>query len=189
MKRERTGQPQPGGTIIEATAGNTGLGLASIAAQKGYSLIPGGTRDKMSYARKSSTFARWVPSGTDAFDVIKGHPAYYQDYARRLASELPGAFYIDQFNNEANLLAHRTTTAPELFEQLNGGSTPSWWAWDQAARCGLQAWFAEHSPHTEFVLADPAGSVSGRPGNWTLPRRGLRWLRELAKTLFRHWPT
>ena len=53
-------------------------------------------------------------------DVNKGHPAYYQDYARRLADETPGAFYIDQFNNEANPLAHATTTAPELFEQLDG---------------------------------------------------------------------
>lgn len=109
-------------------------------------------------------------------DVNKGHPAYYQDYARRLADETPGAFYIDQFNNEANPLAHATTTAPELFEQLDGdidavvvgvgsGGTTG----------GLQAWFAQHSPKTEFILADPAGSILadqvetgqyGETGSW-----------------------
>ncbi len=53
-------------------------------------------------------------------DVNKGHPAYYQDYAHRLADETPGAFYIDQFNNDANPLAHATSTAPELYQQLEG---------------------------------------------------------------------
>ena len=116
---ERTGQLQPGGTIIEATAGNTGLGLALIAAQKGYSLILV-VPDKMSREKIFHLRALGAQVVLTRSDVNKGHPAYYQDYAQRLANELPGAFYIDQFNNEANPLAHRTTTAPELYEQLDG---------------------------------------------------------------------
>lgn len=116
---ERMGQLRPGGTIIEATAGNTGLGLALIAAQKGYSLILV-VPDKMSREKIFHLRALGAQVVLTRSDVNKGHPAYYQDYARRLANELPGAFYIDQFNNAANPLAHRTTTAPELFEQLDG---------------------------------------------------------------------
>ena len=124
-------------------------------------------------------------------DVNKGHPAYYQDYARRLANELPGAFYIDQFSNAANPLAHRTTTAPELFEQLDGQIDAIVVGVGSGGTLGgLQAWFAEHSPQTEFVLADPAGSVLAdqlRPDAITMPARG--WLKGLAKTLFLRWRT
>jgi cystathionine beta-synthase len=109
-------------------------------------------------------------------DVGKGHPAYYQDYAKRLASETPGAFYIDQFNNPANPAAHSRTTAPELWQQMehqvdaivvgvgSGGTLG-----------GLSHYFAEVSPQTEFVLADPAGSILadyldngqiGEAGSW-----------------------
>src|SRR3982750_4780138 len=78
---ERDGRLKPGGTVIEATAGNTGLGLALVAR-------------------------------------AKGHPEYYQDMAARLAEEAgDSAFYIDQFNNPANPLAHEMTTAPEIWQQ------------------------------------------------------------------------
>lgn len=120
----------------------------------------------------------------------KGHPAYYQDYARRLANELPGAFYIDQFNNAANPLAHRTTTAPELFEQLDGHiDTIVVGVGSGGTLGGLQAWFAEHSPQTKFVLADPAGSVladqveTGRyhdAGSWLVEGIGEDFIPPLA---------
>lgn len=156
---ERKGLLKPGGTIIEATAGNTGLGLALIAAQKGYSLllvVP----DKMSREKIFHLRALGAQVLLTRSDVGKGHPAYYQDYARRLADEMPGAFYIDQFNNAANPLAHATTTAPELYEQLDGRIDAIVVGVGSGGTLGgLQAWFAEHSPHTEFVLADPAGSV------------------------------
>jgi hypothetical protein len=116
---ERLGHLQPGGTIIEATAGNTGLGLALIAAQKGYSLILV-VPDKMSREKIFHLRALGAKVVLTRSDVNKGHPAYYQDYARRLAQETPGAFYIDQFNNEANPLAHFSTTAPEIYAQLDG---------------------------------------------------------------------
>jgi cysteine synthase len=123
-------------------------------------------------------------------DVNKGHPAYYQDYAQRLANELPGAFYIDQFNNEANPLAHRTTTAPELYEQLDGDIDAIVVGVGSGGTLGgLQAWFAEHSPHTEFVLADPPAPfwpIRSKPDATTMRAPG--WSRELAKTLFLRWP-
>ncbi|MCG4787879.1 pyridoxal-phosphate dependent enzyme, partial [Roseburia faecis] len=86
----RDGSLQPGGTIIEATAGNTGLGLALVAALKGYKLllvVP----DKMSREKIFHLRALGVEVVLTRSDVGKGHPAYYQDYAQRLASETPGA--------------------------------------------------------------------------------------------------
>ena len=152
---ERTGQLQPGGTIIEATAGNTGLGLAPDRRPERLFADPV-VPDKMS--REKIFHLRALGArGTDARTSIRAIPPI-TDYARRLASELPGAFYIDQFNNEANPLAHRTTTAPELFEQLNGridaivvGVIRRHAGWLQAC--------LPNTPHTEFVPADPAGSV------------------------------
>lgn len=156
---ERLGHLQPGGTIIEATAGNTGLGLALIAAQKGYSLILV-VPDKMSREKIFHLRALGAKVVLTRSDVNKGHPAYYQDYARRLAQETPGAFYIDQFNNEANPLAHFSTTAPEIYAQLDGDIDAIVVGVGSGGTLGgLQAWFAEHSPKTEFVLADPAGSI------------------------------
>lgn len=186
---ERTGQLRPGGTIIEATAGNTGLGLALIAAQKGYSLILV-VPDKMSREKIFHLRALGAQVVLTRSDVNKGHPAYYQDYARRLANELPGAFYIDQFSNAANPLAHRTTTAPELFEQLDGQIDAIVVGVGSGGTLGgLQAWFAEHSPQTEFVLADPAGSVladqveTGRhhdAGSWLVEGIGEDFIPPLA---------
>lgn len=186
---ERTGQLSAGGTIIEATAGNTGLGLALIAAQKGYSLVLV-VPDKMSREKIFHLRALGAQVVLTRSDVNKGHPAYYQDYAQRLAMEIPGAFYIDQFNNAANPLAHRTTTAPELYEQLGGNIDAIVVGVGSGGTLGgLQAWFAEHSPHTEFVLADPAGSVladqveSGRyqdAGSWLVEGIGEDFIPPLA---------
>lgn len=186
---ERKGLLAPGGTIIEATAGNTGLGLALIAAQKGYALILV-VPDKMSREKIFHLRALGAHVVLTRSDVNKGHPAYYQDYAQRLAEETPGAFYIDQFNNEANPLAHRTSTAPELFEQLGGSIDAIVVGVGSGGTLGgLQAWFAEHSPLTEFVLADPAGSVladqveSGRyqeAGSWLVEGIGEDFIPPLA---------
>lgn len=123
-------------------------------------------------------------------DVNKGHPAYYQDYARRLAQETPGAFYIDQFNNAANPLAHASTTAPELFAQMDGRIDAIVVGVGSGGTLGgLQAWFREHSPHTEFVLADPAGSILadqvetgtfGTAGSWLVEGIGEDFIPPLA---------
>jgi len=108
---ERDGALAPGGTLVEATAGNTGLGLALVAAQTGYRLIivmP----DKMSQEKIFHLRALGAEVLLTRSDVGKGHPEYYQDYAERLARETPGAFYVNQFANPANPRAHETATAP-----------------------------------------------------------------------------
>src|SRR6201986_2227080 len=102
---ERDGRLKPGGTLIEATAGNTGLGLALVAAQKGYRLllvIP----DKMSQEKIFHLRAMGAEVMLTRSDVGRGHPDYYQDLAERITRETPGAYYINQFNNPANPLAH-----------------------------------------------------------------------------------
>src|SRR5205823_8243105 len=115
---ERDGSLEPGGTLIEATAGNTGLGLALVASQKGYRLIlviP----DKMAQEKIFHLRALGAEVRMTRSDVGKGHPEYYQDMAERLAGETPGAIYINQFANPANPLAHETGTGPEIWEQMD----------------------------------------------------------------------
>src|SRR5687768_3941653 len=155
---ERDGRLRKDSLIIEATAGNTGLGLALVAAQKGYRLlivVP----DKMSQEKIFHLKAMGAEVVLTRSDVHKGHPEYYQDMAARLARE-KGAFYVDQFGNQANPKAHEETTGPEIFEQMGHqvdaviaavgtGGTIS----------GLSRYFARVSPGTEMVLADPVGSI------------------------------
>jgi cystathionine beta-synthase len=155
---ERDGKIGPGGTLIEATAGNTGLGLALVAAQKGYRLIlviP----DKMSQEKVLHLKALGAEVRITRSDVGKGHPDYYQDMAERLAAEM-GACYVNQFANPANPLAHETTTGPEIWQQMaheldaivvgvgSGGTLT-----------GLSRYFARVAPAAEMVLADPEGSI------------------------------
>jgi cystathionine beta-synthase len=155
---EARGELAPGGTLVEATAGNTGLGLALVAARKGYKLvlvIP----DKMSQEKIFHLRALGADVRMTRSDVGKGHPDYYQDVAQRLANEL-GGHYVNQFGNPANPLAHETTTGPEVFRQMDqrldavvcgvgSGGTLT----------GLSRYFARVAPEVEMVLADPAGSV------------------------------
>ncbi|MBS9424768.1 pyridoxal-phosphate dependent enzyme [Photorhabdus caribbeanensis] len=172
---EEQGLLQPGGTIIEATAGNTGIGLALVAALKGYKLIlvvpDKMSREKVFHLRALGTDVRLTRS-----DVSKGHPEYYQDYALRLAREIPGAFYIDQFNNPANSAAHTTTTGPEIWQQMDHNVDAVVIGVGSGGTLGgLSHYFAQVSPETEFVLADPNGSILvdyiergkyGEAGSW-----------------------
>ena len=156
---ERDGRLRPGGTIVEATAGNTGLGLALVGCLKGYRVllvVP----DKMSLEKVLHLNALGAEVRTTRSDVGKGHPAYYQDYAARLALEIPGGFFADQFNNPANPLAHETGTGPEIWAQtghdvdaivVGVGSS--------GTLTGLTRYFRAVAPHVEFVLADPQGSI------------------------------
>ena len=130
---EADGRLKPGGTIIEATAGNTGLGLAQVGILKGYGLVlvvpDKMAREKIQHLRGLGVDVRITRS-----DVGKGHPDYYQDIAQRLADDMPGAVYMNQFSNPANPLAHETTTGPELSNSLAATWTPSWSASAPAAR-------------------------------------------------------
>src|ERR1700753_1449330 len=117
---ERDGRRKPGGTLIEATAGNTGVGLALVAGQKGYRLIlviP----DKMSQEKIFHLKAMGADVILTRSDVSKGHPEYYRDVAERLATETPRSFFVNQFGNPANPKAHEETTAPEIWEQMGHG--------------------------------------------------------------------
>ncbi len=155
---ERSGALKPGGTVVEATAGNTGLGLALVAAQKGYKLIlvlP----DKMSQEKIFNLRALGAEVVLTRSDVGKGHPEYYQDLGERLAGER-GAYFINQFANPHNAKAHELTTAPEIWEQMEHrldaivvgvGSS--------GTIAGLTHYFKQTAPHVEMILADPQGSV------------------------------
>jgi cystathionine beta-synthase len=156
---ERDGRIKPGGTIIEATAGNTGLGLALVAAQKGYRLILV-VPDKMAQEKIFHLRALGAEVHMTRSDVGKGHPDYYQDMAERLAREIPNACWVDQFSNPANPLAHETTTGPEIWAQMEQDL--------DAVVCGvgsggtingLGRYFRRVAPQVEMVLADPKGSV------------------------------
>src|SRR5919201_871312 len=108
---------KPGGTLIEATACNTGLGLALVAAQKGYRLllvIP----DKMSQEKIFHLKAMGAEVQLTRSDVSKGHPEYYRDIAERLAREMPNSYFVNQFGNKANPKAHEETTGPEIWRQM-----------------------------------------------------------------------
>ena len=156
---EREGSLKPGGVLVEATAGNTGLGLALVAAQKGYRLIlviP----DKMSQEKIFHLRALGAEVILTRSDVGKGHPEYYQDVAARLARETPGAFYVNQFANPANPKAHEETTGPEIWAQMAGQlDAVVCGVGSGGTLTGLSRYFARTAPHVEMVLADPEGSV------------------------------
>ncbi len=172
---ETDGRLKPGGTIVEATAGNTGLGLAQVGILKGYKLVlvvpDKMAREKIQHLRGLGVDVRITRS-----DVGKGHPDYYQDMAERLTRDIPGALYINQFSNPANPLAHETTTGPEIFDQLGGDvDAVVVGVGSGGTLTGLGRFFAKHSPNTEMVLADPRGSIleplvnrneKVTPGSW-----------------------
>jgi cystathionine beta-synthase len=174
---ERDGRLKPGGVIIEATAGNTGLGLAQVGIPRGYRIVlivpDKMSREKVQHLRALGADVRLTRS-----DVGKGHPEYYQDMAEKLAAETPGAFYANQFANPANPLAHETTTGPEIWRQLDGDvDAVVVGVGSGGTLTGLGRYFAKVSPKTEMVLADPVGSVlaplikTGRmeeAGSWTV---------------------
>lgn len=175
---EREGRIKPGDTLVEATAGNTGLGLALAAITKGYKLIlviP----DKMSTEKINHLKALGVEIVLTRSDVEKGHPEYYQDYAERISRETPDSFFVNQFNNPANPLAHERTTGPEIWEQTDHQVDAIVVGVGSAGTLkGLTDYFTKVKPDLEMVLADPAGSilvdyVEDRP----LPQAGS-WLVE-----------
>jgi len=176
---EREGRIQPGTLLVEATAGNTGLGLALAAGRKGYRLllvIP----DKMSQEKIFHLKAMGAEVLMTRSDVSRGHPDHYQDRAERIARETPNAFFVGQFGNPSNPQAHEQTTAPEIWEQMSGRL--------DAVVCGvgtggtltgLSRFFARTAPHVEIVLADPDGSMIASYARTGAPQPGAHpWLVE-----------
>jgi cystathionine beta-synthase len=156
---EAEGRLRPGDTIVEATAGNTGLGLAFVAAQKGYRtllVVP----DKMSREKILHARAMGAEVVVTRSDVGKGHPDYYQDLAAALAQRTTGAVSINQFENPANPRAHEATTAPEILQQMNGDvDAVVVGVGSGGTLTGVGRFMRAASPKTEMILADPVGSV------------------------------
>ena len=176
---ERAGLIKPGTTLVEGTAGNTGLGLALVAAQKGYRLllvIP----DKMSQEKISNLRSMGAEVVLTRSDVAKGHPEYYQDLAKRLADEMDDAYFINQFGNPSNPKAHEEVTGPEIWKQMDGqldaivlgvGSS--------GTATGLSRYFEKEAPGVELVLADPVGSILAEYINeGNLSEKSSSWLVE-----------
>jgi cystathionine beta-synthase len=186
---EREGKITAGGTLVEATAGNTGLGLALVAARKGYRLvlvIP----DKMSQEKVFHLKAFGAEVVMTRSDVAKGHPDYYQDRAERIARETPGAFFVNQFGNPANPLAHETTTAPEIWEQMDRELDAIVCGVGSAGTItGLTRFFRRAAPEVAMVLADPQGSILadyvktgkiGEAGSWLVEGIGEDFIPPIA---------
>ncbi|HTT71599.1 MAG TPA: cystathionine beta-synthase [Anaeromyxobacteraceae bacterium] len=174
--------------LVEATAGNTGLGLALVAAERGYDLtlvIP----DKMSREKVFHLKALGARVVMTRSDVEKGHPDYYQDLALRIARD-EGAFYVNQFGNPANPLAHETTTGPEIVSQLDGRlDAMVCGVGSGGTLTGLSRHFARVMPGCEMVLADPEGSVLaeyvrsgrvGKAGSWLVEGIGEDFVPPIA---------
>jgi cystathionine beta-synthase len=156
---ERDGKLKPGGTIVEPTSGNTGVGLAIAAASKGYRCIfvmP----DKMSQEKIAMLRAYGAEVVITPTAVEPDSPESYYSVSSRLAEEIPGGFKPDQYSNLANPRAHYEVTGPEILEQTGGeldaivisvgtGGTIS----------GVGRYFKERAPHVRIVGADPEGSV------------------------------
>ncbi len=155
---EKRGDIKPGDTLVEATAGNTGLGLALVAAQKGYHLIlilP----DKMSQEKIFNLRAMGAEVILTRSDVAKGHPEYYQDLGKSIAEE-KSAYFINQFGNPDNPLAHEQTTAPEILEQMDGDvDALVLGVGSSGTVSGISHYFAKNAPQTDLILADPKGSI------------------------------
>lgn len=176
---EAEGRISPGSTLVEGTAGNTGLGLALVAAQKGYRLIlviP----DKMSREKISNLKAMGAEVVLTRSDVAKGHPEYYQDLAKRIASEMDDGFFINQFSNPSNPQAHEETTGPEIWEQMDGDlDAIVLGVGSSGTVTGLSHYFARVAPELELVLADPEGSILSEYINQgTLATKSGSWMVE-----------
>jgi cystathionine beta-synthase len=156
---EREGLLKPGGTIVEATSGNTGIGLAIAAAVRGYKCIFVMT-DKASVEKSRYLKALGADVVITPVSAKPGTPDHYVSTARRIASETPNSFYPDQYSHPANPEAHYRTTGPELWEQTEGkithfvsgigtGGTIS----------GTGRYLKERDPKIKIIGADPVGSI------------------------------
>jgi cystathionine beta-synthase len=186
---EREGFLKPGGTIVEATAGNTGLALTLVGQAKGYKVllvIP----DKMSKEKIQHLRAMGADVRLTRSDVPHGHPEYYTDMAERLAQQIPGGFYVNQFANDANSDAHFRTTGPEIWEQMDhdvdafvagigSGGTIT----------GIARYLKSVGSDAKIILADPVGStlagivnegVPGPEGSYTVEGIGQNFVPDTA---------
>ena len=186
---EAEGFLKPGGTIVEATAGNTGLALTLVGQAKGYKVllvIP----DKMSKEKIQHLRAMGADVRLTRSDVPHGHSEYYTDMAERLAQQIPGGFYVNQFANDANSLAHFQTTGPEIWEQM-GGDIDAFVAGigSGGTITGIARYLKSVGSDAKIILADPVGStlagivndgVPGPEGSYTVEGIGQNFVPDTA---------
>jgi len=158
LEAEESGQLQPGGTVVEGTAGNTGIGLTHLCNARGYRsliVIPDTqSAEKIDLLRSLGADVRTVPA------VPYRDPNNYVKLSGRLAAETPGAIWANQFDNLANRRAHYRTTGPEIWEQT-GGHVDAWVSatGTGGTYAGVALYLKERSPAVRCVLADPHGSA------------------------------
>jgi len=146
---EKSGQLRPGGTIVECTSGNTGLGLAMVAAVKGYRAV---------FCMPDKVFGAEVLLSPTA--VAPDSPESYYSVAKRIATERPGAYLTNQYYNLANPEAHYLTTGPELWEQTAGKITHFVAGMGTGGTIsGTSKYLKEKNPKVRVVGADPVGSI------------------------------
>lgn len=156
---EREGILKPGGTVIEATSGNTGIGLAIAAAVKGYKCIFVMT-DKASVEKSRYLKALGADVVITPVSAKPGTPDHYVSTARRIASETPNSFYPDQYSNPANPEAHYRTTGPELWRQTEGKITHFVAGLGTGGTIsGTGRFLKEKDPSIKIIGADPYGSI------------------------------
>ena len=156
---ERRGSLRPGGTVVEGTAGNTGIGLAHMCNAKGYRLIiympDTQSKEKMDLLRMLGAELRPVPA------VPITDPAHYTFQARDAAAAIPGAVWTNQFDNRDNFLAHYEGTGPEIWEQTKGSLDAFVCATGTGGTLGGTGAFLKEASggRVKVYLADPPGSV------------------------------
>ncbi len=155
---ERSDKLKPGGTLVEATSGNAGVGVTFVGRQKGYRVIivviDKASQEKIAHMKSLGAEIVIAPS-----NVPHDHPDSYFNQARRITAQTPGAFFVNQFANPANPAAHEKSTGPEIWEQMShkvdaivcGVGTGG-------TMTGVGRYFQRVSPQTEMILADPQGS-------------------------------
>jgi cystathionine beta-synthase len=158
---ERSGKLPPGGTIIEATSGNTGVGLALVAAVRGYHavfVIP----DKMSSEKIRLLRAYGARVIVTPSQLPPDHPMSHYSVAKRLATEIPNSYYPNQYLNQRNPEAHYLATAPEIDATVGEGlSAVVGTVGTGGTMSGIGRYFKEHRPSVKVIAVDPKGSVLG----------------------------
>ncbi len=158
-KAEREGLLKPGGTIVENTSGNTGMGVALVAAVKGYKAIftmP----DKMSTEKVNLLKAFGARVVITPTDVPPDSPKSYYETAKRIASETPNSFYINQYHNPDNIDAHYHLTGPEIYDQTEGNITHLVAGMGTGGTIsGVGRYLKQKIPNIKIIGVDPIGSV------------------------------
>lgn len=159
-KAEEEGLLKPGGTIVENTSGNTGMGAAMTAAAKGYKAVftmP----DKMSQEKIDGLRGFGAKVIITPTDVPGDSPDHYVNVAKRVAAETPNSFYMDQYHNQWNIEAHENTTGPELYEQTDGGKVDAIVVGTGTGGTisGIGRYFKKMGSACKIIGVDPLGSV------------------------------